>query len=150
MTPPKEDIKVEELLALRNQSITFGMLNNLAKMNDRIVACWARILNEIPNSRLYLNRSNLLDYALRKSIIERYAAHGIAEYRLILEATSGRGAALNSYNRIDIALDPFLYPGGTTSYEALWMVVPILTMRGNNYISHLEKASCTTRGYAIG
>lgn len=140
MTPPKEDIKVEELPALRNQSITFGTLNNLAKMNDRVVACWARILNEIPNSRLYLNRSNLRDDALRKSIIERYAAHGIAENRLILEATAGRVAALNSYNRIDIALDPFPYPGGTTSYEALWMGVPILTMRGSNYISHLGES----------
>jgi len=140
LTPPKEDIKVEELPALRNRLITFGTLNNLAKMNDRVVACWARILSEIPNSRLYLNTSNLRDDALRKSVIERYAAQGIPENRLILEATTGRVAALNSYNKIDIALDPFPYPGGTTSYEALWMGVPILTMRGSNYISHLGES----------
>jgi protein O-GlcNAc transferase len=140
LTPPTEDIKVEELPALRNQSITFGTLNNPTKMNDRVVACWAHILNEIPNSRLYLNMSNLRNDALRKTVIERYAAHGIAENRLILEATTGRGAALNSYNRIDIALDPFPYPGGTTSYEALWMGVPILTMRGSNYLSHLGES----------
>ena len=140
LTPPKEDVKVEELPALRNRSITFGTLNNLAKMNDRVVACWARILSEIPNSRLYLNMSSLRDNVLKKSVIERYAAQGIPENRLILEPTTGRIAALNSYNRIDIGLDPFPYPGGTTSYEALWMGVPILTMRGSNYISHLGES----------
>jgi len=97
-------------------------------------------LSEIPNCRLYLNMSSLRDHSLRKSVIERYAAQGIPETRLILEPTNGRIAALNSYNRIDIALDPFPYPGGTTSYEALWMGVPILTMRGSNYISHLGES----------
>jgi protein O-GlcNAc transferase len=140
LTPPCEDIKVNELPALRNQSITFGTLNNPAKMNDKVVACWARILNAIPRSRLYLNAGNFRDNILRKTVIERYAAHGIAENRLILEATTGRIAALNSYHRIDIALDPFPYPGGTTSYEALWMGVPVLTMLGSNYISHLGES----------
>jgi protein O-GlcNAc transferase len=104
------------------------------------VACWARILNEIPDSRLYLNMSSLRDNSLRKSVIERYAAQGIPESRLILEPTGGRVAALNSYNRIDIGLDPFPYPGGTTSYEALWMGVPILTMKGSNYVSHFGES----------
>jgi predicted O-linked N-acetylglucosamine transferase (SPINDLY family) len=141
LTPPKEEIKVEYLLpALRNSSITFGSLNNLTKMNDRVVACWARILNIIPNSRLYLNTSSLRSDSIKKSVIDRYAGHGIAENRLILEATNGRANALNSYNRIDIALDPFPYPGGTTSFEALWMGVPVLTMRGSNYISHLGES----------
>jgi protein O-GlcNAc transferase len=140
LTPPKEDVNVETLPALRNHSFTFGTLNNLAKMNDRVVACWARILKEIPNSRLYLNMSNFRNDVLKDNVIERYAAHGITENRLILEMTNGRVAALNSYNRMDIALDPFPYPGGTTSYEALWMGVPILTMRGNNFISHVGES----------
>ena len=140
LSPPKEDVKVEALPALRNRFITFGTLNNSAKMNERVVACWARILNEIPDSRLYLNMSSLRDHSLRKSVIERYAAQGIPENRLILEPTSGRVAALNSYNRIDIGLDPFPYPGGTTSYEALWMGVPILTMKGSNYVSHFGES----------
>jgi protein O-GlcNAc transferase len=138
--PPTDDIKIEQLPALRNQSITFGTLNNLAKMNDRVIACWAGILKEIPNSKLYLNRSNLLDDGLRRNVIEQYAAHGIAENRLILEATFGRVAALKSYNRIDIALDTFPYPGGTTTIEAMWMGVPVLTLRGNNFLSHLGES----------
>ena len=140
LSPPKEDVKVDALPALRNRFITFGTLNNSAKMNERVVACWARILNEIPDSRLYLNMSSLRDHSLRKSVIERYAAQGIPENRLILEPTSGRVAALDSYNRIDIGLDPFPYPGGTTSYEALWMGVPILTMKGSNYVSHFGES----------
>ncbi|MBI3479759.1 MAG: hypothetical protein HY016_05305 [Nitrosomonadales bacterium] len=146
LTAPGEDVKVGELPTLRNQSFTFGTLNNPTKMNDRVVACWARILNSIPNSQLYLNSKSLRDDTLRKEIIERYAVYGIAENRLILDSTAGRAAALNSYNQIDIALDPFPYPGGTTSYEALWMGVPVLTMRGNNYISHLGESTMHSAG----
>jgi protein O-GlcNAc transferase len=140
LMPPKEDVKVEMLPALRDRSVTFGTLNNLAKMNDGVVACWSRILNEIPGSRLYLNMSSLRNDVLKNKVIERYAAHGIPENRLMLGATTGRVAALNSYNSMDIALDPFPYPGGTTSYEALWMGVPILTMRGSNFISHFGES----------
>ncbi|MEQ1527511.1 MAG: glycosyltransferase, partial [Gallionella sp.] len=140
LTPPAEQVSTATLPALRSQTITFGTLNNLAKMNDRVVACWARILTSIPNSQLYFNTKALHDETVKRSIIDRYAAHGIAANRLILESTTGRLAALNSYNRIDIALDPFPYPGGTTSYEALWMGVPILTMQGHNYISHLGES----------
>jgi protein O-GlcNAc transferase len=140
LTPPSNEISVATLPALQNQRITFGTLNNAAKMNDRVVACWARILNNIPNSQLYLNTKSLNDQAVRRSVIDRYAAEGIADDRLILDATSGRIAALNSYSRIDIALDPFPYPGGTSSYESLWMGVPILTLKGNHYISHLGES----------
>lgn len=140
LTLPVEKVNIETLPALQSHVITFGTLNNIAKMNDRVVACWARILNSIHNSQLYLNTKSLRDETLKKSIIDRYAAHGIAASRLILEATTGRFAALSSYNRIDIALDPFPYPGGTTSYEALWMGVPIITLQGSNYISHLGES----------
>ena len=148
LTPPEEGVRIEALPALRNKWVTFGTLNNPTKMNDPVVACWARILNKIPDSRLYLNSRNLLDQAYRKSIIARYAAHGIAENRLVLEATSGRAAALASYNQIDIALDPFPYPGGTSSYESLWMGVPIITMRGSNYLSHLGESIMQHAGLA--
>ena len=148
LTQPPEQVKIQTLPALRNKWVTFGTLNNPAKMNDQVVACWARILHKIPDSRLYLNSTGLLDQSLQRNIIERYAAHGIAKNRLILEATSGRAAALNSYNQIDIGLDPFPYPGGTTSYEALWMGVPILTMRGSNYLSHLGESIMHHAGLA--
>jgi predicted O-linked N-acetylglucosamine transferase (SPINDLY family) len=140
LTPPSEQVNIETLPALQSHLITFGTLNNIAKMNDRVVACWARILTSIPNSQLYLNTKALRDETLKRSIIDRYAAHGIAANRLILESTTGRLAALSSYNRIDIALDPFPYPGGTTSYEALWMGVPILTMQGHRYIAHMGES----------
>jgi predicted O-linked N-acetylglucosamine transferase (SPINDLY family) len=146
MTPPKENITVDALPALSNRWITFGSLNNLSKINDRVVACWARILREIPNSRLYLNTERLADKTIRKNEIEKYGAFGIDEDRLIFEATVGRSAALNSYNKIDIALDTFPYPGGTTSFEALWMGVPVLTMRGNDFLSHLGESVMNNAG----
>ncbi|MDX8386223.1 MAG: tetratricopeptide repeat protein [Gallionella sp.] len=140
MTPPAEATPIAALPALTNQYITFGTLNNLAKMNDRVVACWARILNAVPDSRLYMNTGALRDQEFRDNIVARYAVHGISESRLIMEATTGRTNALASYNKFDIALDPFPYPGWTTTYEALWMGVPTLTMRGDAYISHLGES----------
>ncbi len=139
-TPPKEGGEVLELPALRNHSIMFGSLNRIDKINNQVMACWARILKEIPGSQLYLNTHALLDEGFKRTLIGRFAAHEITEDRLVIEATSGRELALKSYARIDIALDTFPYPGGTTSYEALWMGVPILTMTGKSYISHLGES----------
>ncbi len=140
LTCPTEHIAVRPLPALKNGFLTFGTLNNIAKMNDRVVACWARILNSIPGSHLYLNTKFCATESAKRNVISRYAAHGISEDRLILESTTGRVMALESYRKIDIALDPFPYPGGTSSYESLWMGVPVLTMQGQRYISHLGES----------
>ncbi len=140
MMPPSEAISVAALPALSNQYVTFGTLNNLAKMNDQVVACWARILNAVPESRLYMNTGALRDQEFRDNVAARYAEHGIDASRLVMAATTGRANALASYAKFDIALDPFPYPGWTTTYEALWMGVPTVAIRGEAYISHLGES----------
>ncbi|HTH94764.1 MAG TPA: hypothetical protein VL550_06005, partial [Rhodocyclaceae bacterium] len=75
-----------------------------------------------------------------------FAKHGIANDQLLLEGPSSRVDYFNAYNRIDIALDPFPYPGGTTSVEALWMGVPVLTLRGNRMLSHAGENIMTNLG----
>jgi len=140
MMLPSEAISVAALPALSNQYVTFGTLNNLAKMNDQVVACWARILNAVPESRLYMNTGALRDQEFRDNVAARYAEHGIDASRLVMAATTGRANALASYAKFDIALDPFPYPGWTTTYEALWMGVPTVAIRGEAYISHLGES----------
>lgn len=135
-TPPDVDVTVSTLPALKNGYITFGSFNNLTKMNDQVVATWARILISVPESRLYLKTQQLLDSTVRQNTIERFAKHGIDAQRLILEGYAPqRSEHFSAYNQIDIALDPFPYPGITTSVESLWMGVPVLTLAGERFIS---------------
>ncbi|MHB9117855.1 MAG: tetratricopeptide repeat protein [Burkholderiales bacterium] len=135
-TPPDEAIQVSSLPAISNGYITFGSFNNLSKINDAVVSLWARMLASVPDSRLYLKTNQLKDATVRQSIAERFAAHGIGPERLILEGTvPQRAEHLASYHRIDIALDPFPYPGITTSVEGLWMGVPVLTLTGECFQS---------------
>lgn len=134
-TPPPFDLAVGPLPALTNGGIRFGCFNQLAKMNDHVVALWARVLHAVPGSQLLLQGQALQDPAIRDRIIERYGRHGIAPDRLSLQAAQARQDYLRAYNQVDIALDPFPYPGGTTTLEALWMGVPVLTLPGTSALS---------------
>ncbi len=139
-TPLVEDIPVNELPALNNGYITFGCFNNLVKMNDEVVATWSQILHSVPNSKLYLQAKQLSEASVLKRTYERYAEHGIAPDRLILEGTTARLDYFKSYNKIDIALDPFPRPGGTTTADTLWMSVPVLTRKGYDYWSRIGES----------
>jgi protein O-GlcNAc transferase len=134
-TPPRSNIDVSVLPALSNGYVTFGCFNNLTKMNDAVVALWARILNAVPQSRLFLKARQIKQDSARRQIADRFAAHGIEACRLVLEDYVPRENYLEAYQRVDIALDPFPYPGGTTTAEALWMGVPVLTLAGERFLS---------------
>jgi protein O-GlcNAc transferase len=111
-------------------------LNNLAKMNDATVSLWARILAAVPHSRLLLKAHQLKDEMTITKTLQRFATHGIGMERLILvPPTSQRSDHLATYHRVDIGLDPFPYPGVTTTAEALWMGVPVLSMQGDRFLS---------------
>lgn len=134
-TAPEVDVSVSPLPALENGYITFGCLNNLNKMNAEVVSLWARILIAVPHSRLLLKCSQFLEVSIRDETLERFAAHGIEASRLILDQYVPRANYLEAYQRVDICLDPFPFPGGTTTAEALWMGVPVLTLAGNSFLS---------------
>jgi protein O-GlcNAc transferase len=134
-TPPNENVDVTPLCALRNGYVTFASFNHLSKMNDDVVGLWARVLEAVPRSRLLLKAKQFTEVSVRQRVIERFAAHGIDTGRLIVEGPVSRGAYLAAYQQVDIALDPFPYPGGTTTVEALWMGVPVLTLAGDRFLS---------------
>ena len=134
-TAPAEDVVVGPLPALANGYVTFGSFNNLSKMNDAVVALWARVLNAVPDSRLFLKYQQLGEASVRQNTRERFAAHGIRPERLTLESYVPRSSYLTAYQRVDIALDPFPFPGGTTTAEALWMGIPVLTLAGERFLS---------------
>lgn len=146
LSPPVCDIKLAGLPALDKGHITFGNFNNLAKMTDAVVALWARVLHAVPGSRLFLKCPQLQASAAVQRTQERFALHGISAEQLTLEGPSPRAALLDAYNRVDIALDPFPYTGGTTSLEALWMSVPVLTLRGDRFMSRMGVTLMTHAG----
>jgi protein O-GlcNAc transferase len=139
-TAPDIDVPVAPLPALKNGFITFGCFNNLTKMNDAVVALWARVLQAVPNSRLLLKTKQLNNPTVRQNVLDRFARQGIQVGQLMLESAAPRAELLATYNRVDIALDPFPYPGGTTSVEALWMATPVLSLAGDRFLSHLGES----------
>lgn len=134
-TPPTDAPNISTLPALDTGTVTFGCFNNLTKMNDDVVALWARILTAVPASRLLLKSRQLSENSMRQKVFERFAVHGIENGRLILETYTPRINYLAAYQQVDIALDPFPYPGGTTTVEALWMGIPVLTLAGKSFLA---------------
>lgn len=134
-TPPDTDMPVAPLPALANGYITFGCFNNLTKLSNEAVALWAKILQKTPGSRLILKARQLREVSVQQGIMDRFAAHGIGFERIVLKGSVPQAEYLAPYQQVDIALDPFPYPGITTSIESLWMGVPVLTLAGDSFLS---------------
>jgi predicted O-linked N-acetylglucosamine transferase (SPINDLY family) len=121
---------VSALPALADGRVTFGSLNRLSKLSDAVLHCWAAVLAGCPRSRLVLKYWQIEDPSQQQRIHAAFAARGIGAERVILIGGSSHVAHLATYHRIDIALDPFPHGGGITTCEALWMGVPVVTLRG--------------------
>lgn len=134
-TAPEFDVAISPLPAMADGHITFGCFNNLTKVNDAVVDVWVRILLAEPTSKLFLKSQQAGEPAQRDKLLRRFMERGIPSQRLILEDYGPREQYLAAYQRVDISLDPFPYPGGTTTAEALWMGIPVLTLAGETFIS---------------
>ena len=118
---------------LKNNYITFGSFNNPAKINKNVIFCWSKILKEIENSKLIIKCSNDKKKLDRiESLMEK---NGVLDSVIFHKRFEDKKDHLDLYNEIDIALDTFPYNGVTTSFEAIWMGVPVLTMAGYNFNS---------------
>jgi len=115
--------------ASANGFVTFGHFGRLARVTDAVLGVWARILAELPDARLALNTLTLQDAGMRTRTAERFARAGGDTSRLDLWATRPQPATWDAYGRIDIALDPFPFNAGATTFEALWLGVPVVTLR---------------------
>lgn len=120
--------------------VTFGSLISGYKVTAEVIACWSRILRGVPGSRLLL-RNRVLDRASnRADVIARFAANGVEAGRLVLEGGGAHDAFLRTYDRIDIALDAFPYSGATTTAEAIWQGVPVLTFNGDRWAARTSRS----------
>ena len=116
----------------RNGYVTFGSCNKPSKLNDEVLRIWAELLRRVPDSRLLLKyRNQFVSPAVRERVMAAMRAAGVDLGRVLMQGESESFARhLRSYNAIDVALDPFPFTGSTTSFEALWMGVPVVTLAG--------------------
>ncbi len=126
--------------------LTFGSLASAYKLTEPVIAAYARILRGAPSSRLLLRNRTLDEASNREALLARFARHGITADRLILEGTAEHLAFLRTYDRVDIALDTFPYNGGTTTAEALWQGVPVLTCNGDRWAGRTSRSLLLAAG----
>lgn len=131
--PPSYTPDVAQLPALHNDYITLGCFNNPTKINEVLLKEWARILHSLPNSRLFLKGLQFGSKKLRQNVMQTLTSEGINDARITIEGPSNHDELLKTYNKIDIALDPWPYSGGLTTCEALFMGVPVVTLSGPTF-----------------
>jgi protein O-GlcNAc transferase len=146
--PPENTPEVSPLPCGAGGPVTFGCFNNLAKISNTTLRLWAGVLRAVPGSRLLLKGRGLSDVAVRGRYLARFTAAGIAPERLDLaERTARTEDHLALYGRVDIALDTFPYHGTTTTCEALWMGVPVVTLLGDRHAARVSASLLTAVGH---
>jgi predicted O-linked N-acetylglucosamine transferase (SPINDLY family) len=137
-SPSEESPAVDTLPALSQGYITFGSFNNYKKITPTMLTTWAKILQQVPESRLLIKAKSLNDPTLQQQLKAYFAQFAIVPERIIIaNYTASITTHLAIYNQIDIALDTYPYNGATTTCEALWMGVPVVTLVGENHVSRM-------------
>jgi predicted O-linked N-acetylglucosamine transferase (SPINDLY family) len=120
------------------QPPTFGSFNALAKISERTLRLWSRLLREVPEARLLIKHSFLTHPDTRDSFEQRLREHGFDLSRLILQGHVNELAShMAAYAQVDVALDTFPYHGTTTTCDALWMGVPVVSLAGDTHVARV-------------
>lgn len=136
-------VTVNDSPAMTTGSITFGCLNNFAKVNSRVLALWSRVLTAIPGSRLIVLAH---EGRHRSDAIAALVTSGVAPERIEFVGYRSRQRYLELFRRIDISLDTFPYNGHTTSLDSLWMGVPVVTLVGDTVVGRAGLSQLSNLG----
>jgi len=139
-SPAPESPPVNALPALARGFVTFASFNNYTKVGDAVVACWTRLLQDLPTSRLLIVMLGGDDAAIQAAARARFASQCIGNPDSVLPRIEIRGRRalpdfLRMFHEADVALDPFPHCGGTTSLHTLWMGVPVISIEGDSELS---------------
>lgn len=129
--PPIEAPEPGPAPLVANGFVTFGSFNRATKINDDVLRIWAEILRRLPTARLFAKDAAFDEPAARSWFLDTLADFGIAAARVELRGKTSRREHLAAYSQVDIALDPFPGSGGVTTFECLWMGVPLVTLYGD-------------------
>jgi predicted O-linked N-acetylglucosamine transferase (SPINDLY family) len=144
---PETDYPLPNFAAVsRGRPLTFGSFNNIPKLTPRTLRLWTEVLKAVPDSRLLLRAPSFKDAGAVARFHRLFGEQGIPAERLIFRGPVGLDVMMQAYGEVDIALDPFPYCGGTTTLQALWMGVPVLTLEGGQFVSRMGASFMTAAG----
>ena len=129
---PESYLKVPFIKKNKEKHIVFGYFGNITRVNEKVLNVWSNILNQIPNSKLFLKCRWFDIPEAKRKIIKNFDKIKINKNQLTTEGKSSRGTYLESYNKVDIMLDTFPISGSTTSFDSSYMGVPTLTKINEN------------------
>ncbi len=131
---------------LRNGFVTFGVFNRIDKISDDVLAVWSRLLGTVPESKIVVKHLALDEAFLRNGLVARFVAQGVPQDRVICMGSSERLDHLRAFANIDISLDPFPQNGGVSTWESLYMGVPVVAKLGNAPSSRIAGAVLKAMG----
>ncbi len=145
-TPPED--APEPRMPAADAPFTFGSFNNASKIGPRTAQAWSRALAAVPGSRLLLKSAGLADRVTRGTLLQALATAGIDPMRVeTLDLAAGRREHLEAYARVHVALDTTPYNGTTTTCEALWMGVPVVTTLGDRHAARVSASLLRAAGF---
>lgn len=141
-TPP-----VNPFPAVNKGYITFGSFNNYAKLNSKLFELWAQVLRVVTDSKLLVKAKSFHDPNIQQDFQKQFARLGVeAERLIILNLAPSTYSHLEIYHQIDIGLDSYPYNGATTTCQALWMGVPVVTLVGERHASRMGLSILSAAG----
>ena len=145
--PPSNAPHVSALPAVARGTITFGSFNNFAKITPEVMRVWIAILARVPGSRLVLKNWCLDNDRMKTFMLDAFVRYGATPGQVELwNPNTSNVDHLNCYNSIDIGLDPFPYNGTTTTCDALWMGVPVITLAGVSHVGRVGVSQMSNLG----
>ncbi len=132
---PRPSLEIRPAPCTTRGAVTFGCFQRPGTIHDGVLRVWGQILREQPQARLLLKNRGLDKAEVATPLLARLNALGVATRQILLEGESDREQYLQAYHQVDVMLDTWPFPGGTTTCEALWMGVPTLTLSGNNLLA---------------
>ena len=139
----KIERKLNQTPMKKNNYITFCSFNNFSKISELNIKTWSKALRKIKNSKLLLKPSGKINY---QKLYKMFEYEKVINQIIFLKNEKNFENHINQYSKADIALDTFPYNGATTSFEAIWMGVPVLTIKGSNFVGRYGESINTNLG----
>jgi predicted O-linked N-acetylglucosamine transferase (SPINDLY family) len=146
LEPPPGNARTDFPPVLQNGFLTYGVFNRVSKFSDEAIALWSKLLLADTTSRLMAKDLMLDDVETRKNLLDRFAVHGVDPARISLLGTSDRETHLAAYRDVDVCLDPYPHGGGVSTWEALYMGVPVVAKLGDGVASRAAGAILSAIG----
>jgi len=139
-TEPISEVQPSVLPMLRNGFVTFGVFNRIDKISDEALAVWSKLLRTVTESKIIVKHFALDEAFLRDALVGRFVAQGVAQDRVVCMGSSERRDHLLAFGNVDISLDPFPHNGGASTWESLYLGVPVIAKLGNGPTSRSAAA----------